>query len=162
MQKDLSMFIDHTDQHTRRMPWRRRLAAMTLSLAMALTAVLPDKAAMAHQQGASEASALSGMAVGMLVAAPVVSMVGVSTMAVVTVSVAADGTVWVLERASDGARFVVKVSAATVGAASVVVGTVITVTAVSAGWVLSTAGEVLAFVPNALGQALLHNERVLK
>lgn len=152
----------HVDQHTSRMPLRSRFAATTLSVAMALTAVLPGKPAMAHHDRASEASALSGMAMGMLMAVPVISIAGVSAMAVVTVSVAADGTVWVLERASDGARFVVKVSAATAGAASVVVGTVITVTAVTAGWVLSTAGEVLAFVPNALGQALLHNEPVLK
>jgi poly(A) polymerase len=37
-----------------------------------------------------------------------------------------------------------------------------TVTAVSAGWVLSTAGQVIAFVPNELGKALLHNERITR
>ena len=41
-------------------------------------------------------------------------------------------------------------------------GTVVTVTAVSAGWLLSTAGEVIALVPNTLGRALLHHEEVLK
>ena len=34
------------------------------------------------------------------------------------------------------------------------------VTVVSTGVVLSAAGEVLAYVPNALGRALLHNERL--
>ena len=31
---------------------------------------------------------------------------------------------------------------------------------ISTGAILSVAGEVLAFVPNALGRALLHNERL--
>lgn len=141
---------------------KQKFSLLTLSLSLALTAALPMKPAMAHTNTMSEASALSGMAVGMLMAAPVVLVAGVSTMTVATVSVVADGTVWVLERASDGARIVVKVSTTAAGAASVVVGTAITVTAVSAGWVLSTAGEVIAFVPNTLGQALLHHERVLK
>jgi hypothetical protein len=68
----------------------------------------------------------------------------------------------VLQRASDGARIVVTWSTLSVGMASVAVGTAITVTAVSAGWVLSTAGEVLALIPNTLGKALLHHERVIK
>ena len=31
---------------------------------------------------------------------------------------------------------------------------------IGAGVVLSAAGEAIAFIPNALGRALLHNERV--
>jgi hypothetical protein len=49
-----------------------------------------------------------------------------------------------------------------VGGASLLVGAAVTVTAVSAGWVLSTAGQVIAFVPNELGKALLHNERITR
>ena len=36
-----------------------------------------------------------------------------------------------------------------------------TPSAIGTGIVLSAAGEVLAFIPNAMGQALLHNERVV-
>jgi hypothetical protein len=36
------------------------------------------------------------------------------------------------------------------------------VTALSAGWVLSAAGQVIAFVPNEIGKALLHNERITR
>jgi hypothetical protein len=46
--------------------------------------------------------------------------------------------------------------------ASVAVGASVVVSAVAAGWVLSVAGEAIAFVPNALGQALLHNERITR
>jgi hypothetical protein len=37
---------------------------------------------------------------------------------------------------------------------------VVACSVIGTGAVLSVAGEVLAFVPNALGQALLHNERL--
>jgi hypothetical protein len=36
------------------------------------------------------------------------------------------------------------------------------VTAVSAGWVLSAAGQALAFIPNELGASLLYNERITR
>jgi hypothetical protein len=44
--------------------------------------------------------------------------------------------------------------------ASVGVGTVVAVSVIGAGVVLSAAGEVLCFIPNELGRALLHNEKV--
>ena len=42
------------------------------------------------------------------------------------------------------------------------VGTVVAVTVVSTGWVLSAAGTAIAFVPNMIGAALLYNERVTR
>jgi hypothetical protein len=32
----------------------------------------------------------------------------------------------------------------------------------STGWVLSAAGEAIAFVPNEIGRALLYNERITR
>ena len=141
---------------------RRKLIATMVSLSMAVPAALVCSPAMAHSDGLSEASALSGLGVAMSVSAPVMLVAGASAMTVLAISVVAEGTVWVLQRASDGARIVVTWSTVSVGMASVAVGTVITVTAVCAGWVLSTAGEVLALIPNTLGKALLHHERVIK
>jgi hypothetical protein len=46
------------------------------------------------------------------------------------------------------------------GQASVGVGTALAVSVVSTGWVLSAAGEALAFIPNEIGAALLYNERI--
>lgn len=140
----------------------RKLIAAMVSLSMAVPAALVSAPAMAHSDGLSEASALSGFGVAMSVSAPVMLVAGASAMTVVAISVVTDGTVWVLQRASDGARIVVTWSTLSAGMASVAVGTAITVTAVSAGWVLSTAGEVLALIPNTLGKALLHHERVIK
>ena len=79
-----------------------------------------------------------------------------ATLTVLAVEASANGTVWVLERGSDGARASVKLA----GASAVAVGTGLVVTAMSTGWVLSAAGEVVCLIPNEIGAALLYNERV--
>jgi hypothetical protein len=38
----------------------------------------------------------------------------------------------------------------------------VVVSAFSAGWVLSAAGRAIAYIPNEIGAALLHNERVTR
>jgi len=80
----------------------------------------------------------------------------------VAVEAASEGTVWVLERASDGARASVTLSAAAAGGVSMVAGTAVAVTTLSAGWILSSAGKAIAFIPNEIGKALLYNERVTR
>ena len=77
-----------------------------------------------------------------------------------SVEASAYGTVYVLERASDGARVSVQVVGSGVAGSAIAVGTVVTVSVIGTGVVLSAAGQAIAFIPNALGQALLHNERV--
>ena len=136
-----------------------RLSACALSLSMLLNAV-PARAQSDELSGASAMSI--AIPVAMSVAAPSVFIAGVTTLTVVSVSAVADGTVWVLQKASDGARIVLKMSTAAVGGLSVAAGTVVTVTAISAGWVLSAAGQTLALIPNELGRALLHHERVIQ
>ncbi len=76
------------------------------------------------------------------------------------VEVSARGTVYVLERASDGARVSIQVLGKAAVNVSALTGAAVAVGVIGAGMVLSVAGEVIAFIPNALGQALLHNERV--
>lgn len=109
---------------------------------------------------ASDASALSALPIAVSVAAPAMLLSGGAMLTVVAVEASAEGTVWVLERASDGARASVTLSAAAAGGMSVAAGTAIVVTAFSAGWVLSAAGKALAYIPNEIGQALLYNERI--
>jgi hypothetical protein len=49
------------------------------------------------------------------------------------------------------------------GEASVVVaGTLVVATVVAAGCVLSVAGEAIAFIPNEIGRALIHDERITR
>lgn len=138
----------------------RVLTALTLA-----TALLAAPSVRAHQGDAavSAASALSAMSVfpvAVSVAAPVVLLAGGVVLTVASVQASAQATEWVLVRASDGARMVLRFSGHAAGLASVAVGTAVTVTALSAGQVLSVAGEVVAFIPNELGKALLYNERL--
>jgi hypothetical protein len=113
--------------------------------------------AQAHPN-ASDASALSMLPIAVSVAAPVMFISAGTMLTVVAVEASAEGTVWVLERASDGVRASITVA----GGVSVAVGTAVVVTAISAGWVLSAAGQAIAFIPNQIGAALLYNERVTR
>lgn len=131
---------------------KRFLTSLLLALSLAHAPT-----ALAHG-AASELSALSALPVAVSVVAPVGLLVSGAALTVVAVEAASGATVWVLERASDGARASVQLAAG----ASVAVGASVVVSAVAAGWVLSVAGEAIAFVPNALGQALLHNERITR
>ena len=110
----------------------------------------------------SEASALSMLPVADSVAAPVGLLSAGAVFTVVAVNAVSEGTVWVLERASDGTRASITLSGQVVGGASVLSGAVVVTTAISAGWVLSTAGRVIAFIPNEIGKALLYNERITR
>lgn len=136
----------------------RLVAHLVIGLAVATTTAAP---AWAHDADASAASsALSALPVAVSVVAPIGVISAGTTLVVASVEVTAIGTVWVLERASDGAKAVIKLSAEGARAASVGVGTAVTLTALSTGWVLLAGSEMLAFIPNELGKALLYNERI--
>jgi hypothetical protein len=141
------------------MNFTRFVAAAACAALLAGTAAAPARA----HGGLSEASALSMLPLAVSVAAPALVLSAGAGLTVVAVQARGAATVWVLERASvGGARASVTVSGAVAGGASLLVGTAVAVTAVSAGWVLSAAGQVIAFVPNEIGKALLHNERITR
>lgn len=107
------------------------------------------------------ASAVAGSAVaGSVVAVPLVLSTAGAVLVVKTVESTVRGTLYVLERASDGAQASIEIVGRGVGGASLAVGSSVTVSVVGAGVLLSAAGEAIAFLPNALGRALLHNERL--
>jgi hypothetical protein len=126
-------FAFHTQESTMLKPGfcRSMLTPLLSTSLAAMLALSPLQAAQAHGSAASEASALSMLPVAISVAAPVALLSAGATFSVVTVSAVAEGTVWVLERASDGARFSI-----------------------------TLAGQAIAFIPNEVGKALLYNERL--
>ena len=137
---------------------KKLILAGALALALSLTLASTVRA----NSAASEMSVLSMLPVAISVAAPVGLLSAGAMFTVVAVEAASAGTVWVLERASDGARASVTLSAGAAGGVSVLAGTVVLTTAFSAGWVLSAAGKAIAFIPNEVGKALLYNERVTR
>lgn len=133
------------------------MRALVLSLAL-LSVTLPAAA----QSDLSEASALSALPVAVSVAAPVMILSGGVLLSVVAVEASANGTVWIVERASDGARASLRFSGQLAQSSLLAVGGAITVTALSTGYVLSAAGQAIAFVPNAIGRALTHHEPITR
>lgn len=131
------------------------IAAALLSLA------LLGAPARAHSE-ASEASALSMLPIAVSVAAPVMLLSAGAMLTVVAVEASAEGTVWVLERASDGVRVSVRFTGKVLAGAALSAGTAIAVTAIGSGYVLSAAGQAIAFVPNEIGASLLHNEQITR
>jgi hypothetical protein len=149
---------------------KKSLVSILLTGCLAITAI----GATSQARAQSELSALSaisalpvasvvvgGSAVaGSAVAVPLVLSATGTVLVVKAVEPTVRGTVYVLERASDGARVSVEVLARAAAGASIAVGTVLTSSVIVAGVVLSVAGSALAFIPNELGRALLHNERL--
>lgn len=141
----------------------QRTATRLLAAGLIASAALFGSAAQAHGDpvDASAASSLSlSLPVAVVASAPVAILSGGVVLTVVAVQASATGAVWVLERASDGARVVLRFSGQVAHGASAAVGASVMVTAMSAGVLLSAAGELLCFVPNQIGASLLYNERI--
>jgi hypothetical protein len=126
---------------------------------MAMAGSLATSAA-AHAESSTELSEASLVPVAISVALPVVLVAGVASVVVTGVEASAQGTVWVVESLADGVKGSICFAGQVAGAVAVAAGTVIVVTAVATGMVLSTAGHVIAFVPNEIGRTLSYNQRV--
>lgn len=136
--------------------------ACSLFLPLQVTHAQSEASAISVLSSLPVASVVMGAsaAAGSVVAIPVVLSTTGAVLVVKTIESTARGTIYVLERASDGARVSVEMAGRTIANTAILAGTLVLVTVVSSGVVLSTAGEAIAFVPNALGKALLHNERL--
>ena len=148
----------------------RNLASLLATSALLLAGTITPLGAQANGN-LSTASALSVLVVGSVVAdasggkngvagASLILAASGAVFVVKAVEASASGIVYVLERTSDGARVSVEVLGKAASGASAAIGTTVTVSAIGAGTLLVASGQTLAFIPNALGQALLHNERV--
>jgi hypothetical protein len=146
------MNLDRTEKVMKKL-----LVHLMLSAAL----IAPTLPAHAHNAG-SELSAMSMLPIAVSVAAPVALLSAGVGLTVIAVEATSAGTVWVLERASDGAQASLTLSGALAGGLSVAAGTTVLVLSCGAGWVLSAAGKAIAFIPNEIGKALLYNERITR
>ena len=110
----------------------------------------------------SEVSTLSTLPLAVSATAPVALLSAGAELTVVSVEATSAGAVWVLKRATDDAQASLRLVGQGMAGASLAAGTVIAVTAVSTGWVLSAAGRAIAFVPNEIGATLLYDERITR
>jgi hypothetical protein len=145
--------------------WQNTLLATGLALALAAGPARAQSEAslvlsalpVASVVGTVGSAAAGAAAVSAL---PVALAVSGAVLVVKSVEVSARGVVWVLERASDGAQASVELSGRAASGVALGVGTAVAVSVLATGVLLSVAGEVLCFIPNELGRALLHNERI--
>ena len=150
--------------------WQRGAAATLASAALVLgLATAPPAQAQSDASLMLSALPIASVVVGTaasvgasatVVSIPVALSVDGAQLIVEGVQASAKGTVWLLESASDGAAASIELSAGALGASAAGVGTAILVSVVGAGVLLSAAGEVIAFIPNEVGKALLYNERL--
>lgn len=124
-----------------------------VSEASALSVAVPLAVVTSVGAGASAAS------VGVVVLPAALSVAG-ATLVVRSVEASAVGVVCVLERSSDGARVSLDIAGRTAVGLGVGVGAALSVSVVASGAIITSAGEAIAFVPNALGRALTHHERL--
>jgi hypothetical protein len=140
----------------------------SLFLVLALSSALCT-AALAQSNKPSQASAMGATSI---LASPILSLEGKPVEASAALGLGgAFLVVGVAEGASEvvsltikgveaGSTFIVKASTAAVKGASVAVGTSVRVVAESTGYALIASGQLLAFIPNAIGQALLYQSPV--
>jgi hypothetical protein len=69
-------------------------------------------------------------------------------------------TTLTIKSIATGSEYIVKASTKAVKGASVGIGASVQVTAESTGYALVATGKLLAFIPNAIGQLLLHQSKV--
>ena len=143
-----------------------RLNTWLLSLGLALAAISgptraqSDASATLSLLPAASVVGTASAGAAAISTVPVALALSGAVLVVKVVEVSARGTVYLLERASDGARVSVEVVGRAASAVALGVGSAVTVSVIGTGVLLSAAGEVLAFLPNTLGRALLHNERL--
>lgn len=144
----------------------------SLALAGALLCVAP---AHAQSMGNANASVQVSAGAASILAAPLVSLAGGGGGPVEASALAGMGSVFVVSGIAQGGQDVVEVildAASGAGKLSVKLGksafetlgvsagATVRAVAESTGTMLVVSGKVLAFVPNTLGEALLHHERV--
>ena len=105
-------------------------------------------------------AAAAGTAASAVVAVPAALSVAGSQLVIKSVQASADAVVYVLERVSDGAQASVRVSLGAGHYSIKQVDTAVSVVVTVTGVMLVATGEVLAYIPNEAGRALLHSAKL--
>jgi hypothetical protein len=109
---------------------------------------------------ASQASAAIPVGSAIVVGGSMMAIAASGQAVVKTVQAVGDGSIVVLRGASDAATASIKLSAQAARELSIATGTVVSVVAMSTGYMLVASGKALAFIPNEIGASLLHHSQV--
>lgn len=146
----------------------RSVAALFFACAVLLTAGGPASAQSHTSAGVSSlpvasivgVSAMASAAASVAVVVPAALAVSGAILTVKAVEVSAGTVVYVLERVGDAASVGLAVASGVSRSAALSVGAPVLVSVIASGAILSAAGEIIAFVPNASGRELLNYEKL--
>jgi len=110
--------------------------------------------------GPSGGSEALSMGVGIIMLGGFSMVAGSGEMIVDTVKAGADGVTVVLKGSTQAVSTTVKLSGKGIEKIGLVSGAVVEVSATTTGYLLVSAGKVLAFIPNEIGTALMHHNKV--
>jgi len=141
-----------------------RKTALVVAITLSLTAVAP-RTAQAHDPIRDSVAASGSAALALSVGAaslPVLAVAGIASLSVASIVVVGTAVEVVLMASATGARAVVTVSAETIRQLGLAVGQVVDVTTTEAGYLLSTSGRLICYVPNAAGEGLVRSARITR
>lgn len=143
-------------------PMKTMFSALSICLACLACSVTPQVQASGDQAASalSNASSLVAQGSATVLYGSLSAVAASGAVVIESVQLAGDASMVVLAGASDAASATLRLSGKAIEGASLVAGASVVVLAVSTGYVLVAAGQVLAFVPNEIGRSLLHHSRV--
>jgi hypothetical protein len=133
----------------------KRLLPLYLSILLAISGTAHAGVSENLSKGSQNLS--QGSAI--VVAGSMSMLVASGQIVVASVQTVGEGIVIVLKGASEAGGASIQLSAQAARGLSLAAGTVVSVVAVSTGHVLVLSGKAIAFIPNELGQALLHHSK---
>lgn len=136
------------------------LVSASAALALVLVAAQPLSVAAADPSGLSRGSELSANGSATVAEGSLTVVQGSADMVVVSVVAVGEGLRVTLQGSAKVGKVVLAVPVAVAGGLSYAAGQTVTVIAEGAGWLIVRAGEVIAFVPNEAGKALMHSRPV--
>lgn len=137
------------------MKLKLKLIAALIGVALGMTLVL-NTAHAADSTASTRASENLSTASGLVVSGSVGVLAASGELIVVGVERSARGVSVVVKNAADVSGDAVTVLLDGTAAASVAVGSVLQASATGVGYVMVAAGKAIAFIPNEVGQSLLH------
>ncbi len=129
-------------------------------LVAAIFSAAPALAAREASQASAQSSAAVSSAIAAVVGGTAEALSAGGELSVVAVEHGSEATVLVLRQIGSGLEVSVKLAGQAAGGLSVAVGTTVQVFTEAAGYVLTSAGKAIAFVPNEVGNTLLHHTRL--
>lgn len=137
------------------------LTRISVSLLIAGLTSSPAIAVSELSRASAHSSVGLSMVTGSVVVGSVQTVAGASELIVEGIEKVGEGTVFVLKNVSTGVKVSVQTAGASVGTASVALGTVFTVVTDASGHAIMASGKMIAFIPNEVGKSLIHSRRSL-